>query len=306
MSSPLRSLSDALADAVARASRGVVAIHARRRIPSSGVVWRPGVVVAANHTVRQDGEVRVTLGDGRDARATVVGRDPSTDLAALRLAEGTTSDVVEHATGELAVGQFVLGVGRPGDASTAAFGVVSALGPEWRTWQGGRIDRFVRLDMAIYDGFSGGALVDADGRVLGLNTSGLARSAAVAIPAATVDRVLDQLLAGGRVRRGYLGLGMQPVRLTAAVRERLRDAGSDTGEVALMIVALEPDGPAERAGLLLGDVMVALDGEATREHDDVLARLTPERVGQTIEARIVRAGAPITVPLTVGEHPGAR
>jgi S1-C subfamily serine protease len=247
--------------------------------------------------------VRVTLPDGAEGRATVVGRDPSTDLVALRLADGAAATPAARAAGELAIGQLVLAVGRPGDAATAAFGVVSALGPEWRTWQGGRIDRFVRLDLAIYDGFSGGALVDAEGQVLGVNTSGLARSAAVTVPAATVDRVLDQLLAGGRVRRGYLGLGLQPVRLTPSVRQRLGEAGTDAPETALMIVALEPDGPADRGGLLLGDVMVALDGVTTRVHDDVLARLGAERVGQTLDARIVRAGAPITVQLTVGDHP---
>jgi S1-C subfamily serine protease len=177
-------------------------------------------------------------------------------------------------------------------------GVVSAVGPAWRTWHGGEIDQFVRLDLAVYDGFSGGPLVDAAGRVLGINTSALARAGAVTIPAATVDRVVDQLLAGGRVRRGYLGLGSQPVRLPEAVRGALD--GQDTG---LMLVALEPASPAEQAGLLLGDIVVSLDGRPTRDIDDVLSALAGDTVGRTLEARVVRAGALQMLRVTVGESP---
>lgn len=302
MPTTLESLSADLAAATARAGRSVAAVHARRRIPASGVVWRPGVVVATHHTVHKDADVRVTFDGGANgapqtARATVAGRDAGTDLVVLRLDQevGQPADVARE---PLRVGQLALALGRPGDAVTAAMGVVSAVGPAWRTWHGGEIDQFVRLDLSVYDGFSGGPLVDAAGRVLGINTSALARAAAVTVPAATVDRVVDQLLAGGRVRRGYLGLGTQQVRLPEAVRAQTGDQ-----QVALMVVALEPGAPAEQAGMLLGDVLLALDGRPTSDVDDVLAALGGDAVGRALEARVLRAGELRTLAVTVGESP---
>ena len=298
----LVAFSNDLAAAVERAGRATVAIHARRRIPSSGVHWRPGVVVTANHTVRKDEEITVTLGTGETVAATLAGRDAGTDLAVLRLAGAAaaaapTADVAGAEA--LAVGRLVLAVGRPGDGgATASLGIISALGPEWRTWHGGRIDRFVRLDLAIYDGFSGGPLVDAAGRVLGVNTSGLARGAAIAVPAATVERVAGQLLEKGRVARGDLGLGMQPARLPDALRQSL----GLPGEGALLVVSVESGGPADRGGILLGDVLVALDGTYVQEPGDVLALLGPERVGSTMTARLVRGGVEVTRTITVGER----
>jgi S1-C subfamily serine protease len=308
MATTLESLSTDLAAAAERAGRAVVALHARRRIPASGVLWRPGVIVATHHTVHKDADVRVSAGDAPHGRADVVGRDPGTDLVVLRTdasAPGAPADVARE---PVRVGQFALALGRPGDAVTAAFGVVSAVGPSWRTWQGGEIEQFVRLDLAVYDGFSGGPLVDAAGRVLGINTSALARAAAVTIPAATVDRVVDQLLAGGRVRRGYLGIGTQPVRLPEGVRARLGDvaAGNAPGgaqSAGLMVVALEPGAPADQAGVLLGDVLLALDGRPTADVDDVLAALGGDAVGRTLDAQLLRAGELRTVRVTVGEAP---
>ena len=298
----LVAFSNDLAAAVERAGRATVAIHARRRIPSSGVHWRPGVVVTANHTVRRDEEITVTLGTGETVAATLAGRDAGNDLAVLRLAgaAGAAAPTADVAGAEaLAVGRLVLAVGRPGDGgATASLGIISALGPEWRTWHGGRIDRFVRLDLAIYDGFSGGPLVDAAGRVLGVNTSGLARGAAIAVPAATVERVAGQLLEKGRVARGYLGLGMQPARLPDALRQSL----GLPGEGALLVVSVESGGPADRGGILLGDVLVALDGTYVQEPGDVLALLGPERVGSTMTARLVRGGVEVTRTITVGER----
>jgi S1-C subfamily serine protease len=297
----LAGLSRDLAAAVEHVGRSVVAIHARRRIPSSGVVWRPGVVVAAHHTINRDEDIGVTLASGRTAAATVVGRDPSTDLAVLRLEDAAVPPVERAAAGDLQVGRLVLALGRPGPELTASLGIVSAVGGEWRTWQGGRIDRYVRLDLAIYDGFSGGPLVEAGGRVLGVNTSGLARALALAVPAATVDRVTEQLLAHGRVARGYLGLAAQPVRLPEALRRRLPAAGA----LGLVVVNLEPGGPAERGGLLLGDIVTAVDGHSVGDPSDLLAVLGPERIGGTVRLDVARAGEPASVAVTVGERPRA-
>jgi len=298
----LAALSDDLATAVERAGRSVVAIHARRRIPSSGVVWRPGVIVTASHTVTRDEDITLTLPDAGTAPATLAGRDETTDLAVLRTDATGLLPAERAETSALRAGNLVLAVGRPGTSLTASLGVVSAVGAEWRTWQGGRIDRFVRLDLAIYDGFSGGPLVEAGGRVLGINTSGLARGMPLTIPASTVERVADQILAGGRLGRGYLGLASQAVRLP----EALRQAFQLTGDFGLVVVNVEPGGPAERGGVLLGDILVALDGIAVTDPRDVLAALTPERVGQAIKARVLRGGQPTDVSITVGPRPTTR
>jgi S1-C subfamily serine protease len=297
----LAALSDELAGAVERAGRSTVAIHARRRIPSSGIVWRPGVIVAASHTIAREEDISLTLPDGRDAPAKFAGRDETTDIALLKTDAGLTP--VERAdSGALRVGNLVLAVGRPGQSVTASLGVLSAVGPEWRTWHGGRIDRFVRLDLAIYDGFSGGPLVEAGGRVLGLNTSGLARGMALTIPGSTLDHVADQILSGGRLTLGYLGLASQPVQLPAGLRQALHLGG----EFGLVIVNVEPDGPADRAGVLLGDILVALAGSPVSEPTDVLAALGPDRVGRPISASLLRAGQPTDLTITVGSRPATR
>jgi S1-C subfamily serine protease len=301
--SSLEALSNDLAAAVTRAGVAVVAIHARRRIPSSGVLWRNGLVVAADHTVHKEDDIRVTVGAG-DVRATLVGRDPGTDLCVLRLSDDSRAESAALGDAVPRVGQLVLAAGRPGSAITASLGIVSAVGPEWRTWRGGKVDQFVRLDVAVYDGFSGGAIVDATGRVIGIGTSGLARASAIAIPVTTVNRVVDRLLArGARTRPGYLGIGTQPVRIPESARARLAPIGQEVPRVGLLIVTVEPGAPAERSGFLLGDLLVALGDEAVADPRDVFAALDPDSVGQTLRATIVRAGAPVTLDVVVGEHP---
>lgn len=304
--SALVAVSDELVDAVARVRASVVAIHARPRIPSSGVLWRPGVVVTADHTVKRDEEITITLDGGRTMAAQLAGRDSSTDLAVLTFdagAAGGESAATPARVGDalaLRVGQLVLAIGRPGDGDvTASLGVVSALGPAWRTWRGGEIDRFIRLDLSIYDGFSGGAAVTAGGEVVGINSSGLARGSAVTVPAATVSRVVDQLARGGRVARGYLGAAMQPVRLPARFVASL----GLTSDAGLIVLGVESGGPAEQGGLLVGDVVVSFGGAPVRDPADVLSLLEPDRVGQAVTARVVRAGALADVLVTVGERP---
>ena len=296
--STLVALSSELADAVERAGRSTVAIHARRRIPSSGVVWRPGVVVAASHTIRRDDDITLTLPTGETVPATLAGRDAGSDLAVLRLGEGGATAAAATLAPEdaLRVGALVLAVGRPGDSVTASLGAISAVGGEWRTWQGGRIDRFVRLDLAIYDGFSGGPLIDVAGRVLGINTSGLTRSAPITIPVSTVARVADELLTRGHVRRGYAGLAVQPVEIP----ERVAKEHGVTGDTALLVVAVETGGPADKAGVLIGDVLVSIAGSPLREPMDLLAALAGR---DPLELRLIRGGAPLTISLVPGDRP---
>lgn len=294
----LAGLSNDLAEAVARVSRSVIAIHGRRRIPSSGVVWAPGVVVTANHTLTRDEDISLTLPDGSTGAASLAGRDPTTDIAVLRT-DSTLPPAERSADANLQVGRLVLAVGRPGPAVTASLGIVSAVGGEWRTWQGGRIDRFVRLDLSVYDGFSGGPLVEAGGRVLGINTSGLTRALAIALPLTTVDRVVGELVKKGHVTRGYLGLAVQPVRLPEPMRRELGLAGT----MGLVIINLEAGGPADHAGLLLGDIITGLEGSEVSDPSDILTFLGPERVGKEANLRIVRAGQTRPIAITVGERP---
>jgi S1-C subfamily serine protease len=291
----LLSLSNDLAGAVERAAPSILVVHARR-LPSTGVHWRPGLVVTADHTVRADRDITVTTSEGRSFPAVLAGRDPGTDLALLRVPElGAPTAPVGDDAG-LRVGHMVLALGH---GPRASWGVISALGPRWRSWRGGEIDRLVRLDLVLYPGFSGGPLVDATGRVVGLCTSGLARETNLAVPVTTVSRVADELSRKGHVSRGYLGVGMQPVRLP----EPLRAALGLASEGGLIIVTVEPDGPAARAGMLLGDVLVALDGAATQDLEEVQARLGPEQIGRAVTALVVRAGGRAELSITVGERP---
>lgn len=300
MSETLQALSSGMADAAERVGRSVAAVHARRRIPTSGVVWRPGVIVAAHHTLERDEDLTVTFEGGGAVSATLAGRDPGTDLAVLRF-EGDAPAAERGDGTELRVGSLVLALGRPGPWVTASLGAISSVGGEWRTRGGGRIDRLVRLDLQIYDGFSGGALVSAGGRVLGMNTSWLARGAPVTIPASTVDRVVDQILERGYVPRGYLGLGMQPVRVTQANR-----GAGEAGETGLMVVSVAPGGPADRAGLLLGDVILSFGGVPVSDPGEVMGLLGAQAVGSEVPVRLLRAGAQQDAAITIAEYPQHR
>ena len=298
--STLESLSDDVASAVAKASGAVVAVDARRRSTSSGVHWREGVIVTADHTVKRDAEIELTLPDGRTAPAELVGRDAAVDLAVLRF-DGAGLRTADFALpDDLAVGRIAIAVARSDDDGVAAtMGVISALGGPWRTWQGGRVERLIRPDLTLYSGFSGGPLVDAQGRVVGVNTTGLSRQTALTLPAATVDRTVSALLARGRTARGYLGVGMQQVRIPEDVREQLRVENDE----AVIVLSVEPGGPASRAGLLLGDVLVALNGVAVADVRDVLAFLSDDAAGRSAKASIIRAGRVIEVEIAVGERP---
>lgn len=295
----LLSLSNELAGAVERIAPSIVAVHARRRLPSTGIHWRPGIVVTAEHTVRAEDGLTVETPDGRSHPATLVGRDSGTDLAVLKITTDLDGPPAPRGDdGALRVGHMVLALGY---GPRASWGVISALGPRWRSWRGGDIDRLVRLDLILYPGFSGGPLVDAAGRVVGLNTSALARETRLALPVTMVARVADELLRKGHVSRGYLGLGMQPVRLPEPLRAQL-----GLGDGGLIVVMVEPSGPAAHGGVLLGDVLVALDGEPVGELDDVQARLGSDRVGTEIRAVVLRGGVRTELRIRVGEQPRRR
>jgi S1-C subfamily serine protease len=264
-------------------------------MPASGVIWTAdGLVVTAHHVVKSS-NLTVHLPEGRTVSATLVGRDPTTDLALVRV-DASDLQPANWDDAELQVGNLVLALARPGRSVQATLGVVSALGGSWRTGAGGEIDRYLQTDVLMYPGFSGGPLVTASGQFAGINSSALRRGASLTIPATTVRRVAEALLAHGRVQRGYLGVSTQPVRLPAGLREEI---GQETG---LLIVAVETDSPAESGGLVLGDTIVALDGQVVRHHDDLVRLLSGERVGQKVPVAIVRGGQQQTVNLTIGER----
>ncbi len=300
MAEVLRSLSDAMATTVETAGPGVLRVAARRRLPASGIVWSAdGVIVTAHHVVERDENISIGQPDTSTSEgipATLVGRDPTTDLAVLR---ADTIDLAVPTWAEpddLRVGHLVLALGRPGSTVQATLGIVSALGESWRTPAGGRVDPYLQTDLVMYPGFSGGPLVDVSGHVLGLNTSALLRGISVTVPTTTLRQVVETLLAHGRVRRGYLGVGAQPVRLPTALAEQLAQ------ETGLLLVSVEPDGPADRGGLLLGDTIVAFEGQPVRHLDDLLALLSGDRVGASVSLRLVRGGLVQELTVTVGER----
>jgi S1-C subfamily serine protease len=298
MSEILSSLSEALADVADQGGRGLVRVEARRRLPASGIVWSAdGLIVTAHHVVRRDDQIRVGLPDGETVAATLVGRDPTTDLAVLRAEASGLTPAAWAAPDELRVGHMVLALGRPGRTVQATLGIVSALGDAWRTPAGGQLDRYLQTDVVMYPGFSGGPLVDPAGKVLGLNTSALLRGVSLAVPASTVQRVVDVLLAHGRVRRGFLGVGTQPVRLP---EEIAADLDQETG---LLLVSVNRGGPAGKAGLVLGDTIVGLDGERVRHLDDLAALLSSDRVGAEVPVRILRGGQVQELSVVIGERP---
>lgn len=303
MTATLAAFSDQLADAVARAAESVVSVHARPRFPSSGVHWRDGIVVTTDGTVRREEDLAVTLPGGRRAPAELAGRDPGTDLAVLKIQAGQLPVASLGDPAALRAGHLVLAVGRIGDEGPrVAFGAVSATGGRWRCWKGGEIDLWLQSDLTIYPGLGGGALVSPEAAVLGVNSGGLSRPLATTIPVGTVNRVLDQILTRGYVARGWLGAAMQPVRFTESTRRR---AGIHH-EGGLVILSVEPDAPAALAGLMVGDVLVALNGHPVSHPDQVLEQLSGDVVGRTLSAELVRGGRVERADLLIGERPRSR
>ncbi len=293
----LRALSDGMADAVEQVGPKVVRVNGRRRRPGSGVVYASNMVLTASHVLEREEDLTVGRHDGRTLSARFVGRDPSTDLAVLRV-EDLNADAATPAEGNARIGQLALAVGSPSrsEGPRASLGIVSSVGGPLRTGRGTRLERYIQTDATAYPGFSGGPLIDARGNVLGILTTGWRRGAALAIPADVAWRVAKTLENQGSVKRGYLGILSQPVRLPHGQRTGL------TQEGGLLVVGVEDGSPAGRGGVLLGDVLVTLDGQPVEDTDDLLVLLAGERVRETVPVKVVRGGELQTLHITIGER----
>jgi S1-C subfamily serine protease len=294
-------LSKRTADLVATASAHVVRVEGRRRGAASGVVWsQDGVVVTANHALERDEGIEVFLPSEQEVRGEVLGRDPTTDLAVVRAGASGLSAAAFAETDALAAGELVLAISRPGRSARAGLGLLARSAGEWRTPAGGRVDRFLETTLDLHPGLSGALALRADGAAIGIATAGLVRGAAMILPAATLRRVVKSLLAHGGVRRGYIGVAMVPVRLPAAL------AGGAGQAEALLVSSVEPDSPAARAGLLLGDALLSIGGRSVTDPSDVLPVLEEERIGDAVAVRVVRAGEVREATVTIGARERGR
>ena len=286
-SSALVALSNELAATIERVAPSVVAIDGDR-FGASGFAVGAGLIVTASHAVDDD-EATLTFHDGTTVDAAIAGRDSTTDIAIFRLEADASPSAVKFASIDtVRAGHVTLAIARDDDNDvSASMGVVSTVGAAWQTWRGGAIDRFVRPDLSLYRRFSGGPLVDVNGNVIGMNTLGLSRRTALTVPAATLQRVVTDLAERGHVARGYLGLAMQAVR------------------GGVIVLSVEPGGPADRAGFLVGDVLTELAGRTIDDVDDVQAVLGPQSVGQTVAVRLIRAGNSHSASVTVATRANA-
>ena len=300
MSKELVELSNALAQATDRAAASVVAVHTERRGSSSGIVWRSGVLVTAEHALRRDEEIQVTLPNGRVGSATLAGRDPSTDIAVLKCAEAESAVTRFADAATLKPGSLTLVVGRTrASGPVAALGVVSLVAPERRTWTDASLAPYIRLDVGLQPTAVGGAVIDAHGDVVGLATPRFARFGAIAVPASIINKIADTLLKKGRIPRGYLGVGLQPVRLPDPLRETLRW----NENTAAIVLEVHPDGPADKAGIVIGDILVSLAGQPITRLEDVQSHLAGDAIGKTLPVKFVRGGSIQEGSIVVAERP---
>ena len=290
----LQKFSDGLAAAVEKAAQSTVTVDARGRIPATGIVWSAdGEILTADHVIQRDESINVTLPDGTTHAAKVLGRDPGSDLALLKI-EGAKGLAVPEWAEAVKVGNLIFAVGRPEDLQ-ATLGSVVALGGPVR----GRfryLEAYIQTDVTMYPGFFGGPLVDASGRVAGLNSSALARGASIAVPVAVARTLTDALRRDGHIQRGFLGVSTQPVRLAENIAAQLKQ------QSGLMIIGAEKDSPAEKAGLMQGDVLVSLGGQTVTDIEALQTALGPGTVGKTVTVKVVRGGELKDIPVTVGER----
>ena len=300
MATELQNLSNELAGAVERTAAGVVAVHARPRINSSGIVWRQNLILTSSEGVRFEEGIKIVFADGRRAEARLRGSEPGTDLALLETDTGNIQPFEFASDDHLKTGQLVLAVGRTAATGPiASFGIISGVSGEWKSWRSGKLDPFVRLDLSVYPTSSGGAAVDSSGGLIGLVSTGLSRTSVLAVTRRTVDRVAQKLLDHGYVGRGFLGVALQPVALPQALKEKLK-LDQDT---AIMLLGIEPNGPAASAGLIMGDILLQAGSSVISDAETLATLLDHATIGESLNFRVLRAGTVQEVKVRIGERP---
>jgi S1-C subfamily serine protease len=301
MSTPLQSflsISNGFADAAESAGSTIVLVDARHRMAASGIAYANDLVLTANHVVEREDNAKIITADGREIQATLAGRDPARDIALLRLKEALSGSAMP-AKASARVGQIVLALARPDrDGVQASLGVISAIGGPVRTGHGGLLEKYLRTDTQPLPGFSGGALISGDGSLLGMNTSGLAMGTLITIPSEVLWNAAESLSKHGHIRRAYLGIRSQSVTLGEPQRKML-ERDQETG---LLLVGLEDNAPAAKSGLMVGDILVGLNGQPVRDHDELQAQMTPELIAAEVPVELIRGGQKTSVKVTLGEH----
>jgi S1-C subfamily serine protease len=291
-------ISDHAAALAEQAGKAVVAVDSGHRVAASGVHWKPGVIVTASHLVRRASEVKVLLPDGVSTSGTVVGRDGATDIAAVRITEETKLPTLQF-TQQAKVGEVVMAIARSGRGElSASIGIVARIGASWQTWRGGQIERLIRPDVRLYPGQSGSVLVNARGEAIGINSAVLARASVITVPVETVDRIVAELLERGHVAKPYIGVAMQAVPLP----EDWRSAAANQ-EYGLLVMHVTPEGPAQKAGINLGDVIVSAEGEQVSDFRKLYLQLGRKRTGEALKLRALRSGKPVDVTVELGDRP---
>ena len=291
----LRMLSNQMADAVERIAPSIVLVNGRERQPASGIVYAPELVLTADHVLEQE-EITIETHDKRVLTARIVGRDKASDLAVLRVAElGLESAAAAEESAR--VGQLIMAVGRTNEEGPmASSGVVSAVGGPLRTGKGALLERYIRTDAIPYPGFSGGSLIDMQGHVLGVLTTGLAQGLTLAIPMQIAATIAETLVRQGHIKRGFLGISSQLVEIPAAQRA---DSAQEHG---LLIVKVDENSPAQQGGILLGDILVRLDGHVVTDSEDLQVVLAGDRAGKTVPVEVLRGNSLHTLPVTIGQR----
>lgn len=292
-------LSESMANAAEKAGKYTVLVDARRRMPASGIAIAKDMILTAGHVVEKEEDIRILFDDGSEAKARLIGRDPGTDLAVLKLDSASASPAAAAKT-PVRVGEFVLAIGRPSaDGIESSFGTVNRIGGPVRTGRGGMLEKYIKTDVVSYPGFSGGPLINGEGEMYGINTSGFGMGGeAVTIPADAALKIAETLAKHGKIKRGYIGIRSQTVNLPVDTKSQL----NREQETGLLIVGVEKDSPAEKDGLMIGDILVGVAGEAVEHHDELFTRLSGDVVGKPTPMDVLRGGKLQTVSIVVGER----
>ncbi len=297
MTNNLIQLSEEISALIKEAEKSVLRIDGRRRFPATGIVWsEEGLVITANHVLRRDNKIQVGLSNGETVEANLLGRDRSTDIALLKIEKNDLSPIPRNLDNNLSVGNIVFALARPGESVQATEGIISALGGTWRMHRRGQIDKYIQTDVLMYPGFSGGPLVSAGGQLIGMNSSSLLPGVSVALDVSTLDRTVQSLATHGKMKRGYLGVSTQRVKLPRNLREEIGQ------KIGLLIVSVELDSPAEAGGLTLGDTIVEMAGTSIRSHEDLVGRLSSEITGQKVPIKVIRGGEVRELNVKIGER----